>query len=87
MDEKLLNQLKARLDETMSWPSKYIFKFIAPKSESDAVIKVFNGRPTSTRLSKNGNYVSVTADLEMKNSDEVISIYREAAKIKGIIAL
>ncbi len=87
MDDPILTKLKARLDDTLTWPCVYIFKFIAPQSESEALIKLFQGRPTSTRQSAKGNYISITAELNMQNSEEVITIYREAAKIKGVIAL
>lgn len=87
MDDSILTKLKARLDDAFTWPCTYVFKFIAPQSESQALIAVFQGRPTSTRQSAKGNYISVTAELEMQNSDEVITIYREAAKIKDVIAL
>jgi hypothetical protein len=38
-------------------------------------------------LNPNRKYVSLTAEWEVRSSEEVISLYREAAKIKGVIAL
>jgi hypothetical protein len=41
----------------------------------------------TTRYSKNARYVSFTAEWEVASSEEVISLYRQAAEIKGVIAL
>lgn len=87
LDDKALEGLRRRLDETQKWPSMYVFKFIVPSAQLDRVIDIFRGKPVTLNHSKKGNYVSVTSELMMQTSVEVIEFYRRAAKIKGIISL
>ncbi|MBI4395525.1 MAG: DUF493 family protein [Elusimicrobia bacterium] len=86
-DEKSYESLKARLDACTTWPAPYMFKFIVPSGQVGLVIALFQGKPVVIRDSKNGRYISVTAELEMSSSEEVVSLYRKAAKIRGIISL
>ena len=48
---------------------------------------LFEGKPFTTRQSKSGRYVSLTAEWELSSSDEVLAIYRQVAKIQGVLAL
>lgn len=75
------------LDDQNDWPAKYTFKFIAPHQELDDLRSVFGDEPVKVRASSKGNYVSVTAHLEMASSQEVVAIYKEAGKIDGVISL
>jgi hypothetical protein len=87
MSEESLRSLQARLDEFHEWPCRFMFKFITPQGKTAELTALFAGRPFTTRPSKNGRYVSITAELEMQSSEEVIALYREAGKIEGIISL
>jgi uncharacterized protein len=87
MKEESLRSLQTKLDEYHQWPCRFMFKFIVPLDKADEMIAFFAGRLFTTRSSKNGKYVSFTAELEMQSSEEVIALYREAGKIEGIIAL
>jgi hypothetical protein len=87
LENSSLSRLRAKLDEFYTFPCPYVFKFIAPMARIDELTALFQGKPFSTRYSKNARYVSFTAEWEVKSSEEVISFYREAAKIKGVIAL
>jgi hypothetical protein len=64
-----------------------MFKFIAPTSRVDELKGLFEGKPFTTRFSRTGKYVSITAEWELESSEEVISYYRQARKIPGVIAL
>lgn len=75
------------LDDQTEWPAPYTFKFIAPRESLDALKALFGDHPVTVRASSKGNYVSVTAHVEMESSEDVISIYDAAAEIDGIIAL
>lgn len=79
--------LKARLDEHYDWPSRYPFKFITPIEKLEELEVIFGGLAYQTRHSKNGNYVSLTARLEMESTEHVLSFYRRVAQIDGAIAL
>ena len=87
MEDASLLSLQAKLDEFYTWPCPYMFKFIAPMARVDELTKMFKGRPFTTRLSRTAKFVSITAEWEVGSSEEVISFYREAKKIKGVIAL
>jgi uncharacterized protein len=87
LENSSLSRLQAKLDEFYTFPCPYIFKFIAPMARIDELTALFQGKPFSTRYSKNARYVSFTAEWEVKSSEEVISFYREAGRIKGVIAL
>jgi len=87
LEDRSLISLQAKLDEFYTWPTTYMFKFIAPMARVDELTKLFKGRPYTTKFSRTARYVSVTAEWEVGSSEEVISFYREAKKIKGVIAL
>jgi uncharacterized protein len=87
LENPSLSSLRAKLDEFYTFPCSYIFKFIAPMARIDELTALFKGRPFTTRYSKNARYVSFTAEWEVASSEEVISLYRQAAEIKGVIAL
>ncbi|MCK5815653.1 MAG: DUF493 family protein [Flavobacteriaceae bacterium] len=93
MDEKkdIYKKLKETLDETTTFPTKYLYKFIIPNEafKLKQIENVFNygGAVIDTRPSKTGKYVSISILIEMQDSNEIISKYKEAGTIKGIISL
>lgn len=87
MNEESLRSLQVKLDEFHQWPCRFMFKFIVPQEKTDELTAFFAGKPFTTRSSKNERFVSFTAELEMPSSEEVITFYREAGKIEGLIAL
>ncbi len=86
MEDSLLS-LQAKLDEFYTWPKSYVFKFIAPMARVDELTDLFRGKPFTTRFSRTAKYVSITAEWEVGSSEEVISFYRRAKNIRGVIAL
>ena len=87
--EGKFDKLKAQLEET-SWPQIYFFKFICPAdSQTIALVSsLFDDRSDlNMRESRKGNYVSISVKQVMLNADAVIEIYKESAKIKGVITL
>jgi putative lipoic acid-binding regulatory protein len=79
---------RERLDGYYDWPCSYLFKFIVPKDQVDQVLDLFDdGVEVTTRESKRGNYVSVTAEVEMGSSEEVVGLYRRAGEIDGVMPL
>lgn len=75
------------LEDQIDFPSEYLFKFIVPSSNLDALRHVFGHHPVKVRESRKGNYVSVTARMEMHSSDEVIAVYNAAAEVEDVISL
>lgn len=78
---------KEKLDQEHRWPSLYMFKFIVPKSKRETIPAMFPDLELKSRESKEGNYISYTIEIIMESSEEVISIYEEAHKVEGLIAL
>ena len=82
-----LFKLKLVMDETVTFPTEYLFKFIVPAIEVHSVLLILSGMDIDERASSNGKYISVSAKKIFSNSDEIISIYKKASLIKGIISL
>ena len=79
---------KQTLDQTHDWPCQYMFKFIVPVEQKNKVLELFQEEDAiSTRMSRNGMYVSVTAKCRVHSSDEVIAVYEAASGIQGIVSL
>ena len=78
---------KATLEEEHNFPAQYIFKFIVKTDSKEQILELFPGAKKSERVSKNGNFVSITLSQIMKNSEEIVYIYEKASKIKGVISL
>lgn len=86
------DKLKNQLYETSNWPSPYLYKFIV-KSNLKKIAEIeaqFNnlGAVIQTKVSKKGNYTSVSVHVTMANPEAVITKYKDVAKhVKGVIAL
>lgn len=80
------NGLREQL-EKMEWPAIYPFKFIAPIEKLDELLNLFKKQDTTTKVSRKGNYVSVTAKPYMYTSEKVIEKYKEVLRIEGVMAL
>ncbi|MFN0729211.1 DUF493 family protein [Polaribacter gochangensis] len=84
-------KLKDSLEATTKFPSAYLYKFIVPANgnqvlEIEELFKEKLAKITS-KESKTGKYVSVSIKVILSSSEEVISYYRKAEKIEGIISL
>lgn len=84
-------KLKAQLEETTTFPADYLYKFIVPTTENQVkeveILFDNTGAVMNTKKSKTGKYVSVSVLLKVQNADEVITYYKKAEAIKGIISL
>jgi uncharacterized protein len=83
----MFQNLKNTLDAQNALPGIYMFKFIAPEDKQEEVIALFNPHDVTSRSSRNGRYVSLTAQVFMHSSQDVIDILAHAAKIPGVISL
>ena len=87
MDAAWFASFREKLDQHYAWPSLYIFKFIVPKGKEEEVRQMFPLHIATEKESKNGNYTSLTIQMMMPSSDAVISVYKKASVIEGLIAL
>jgi len=75
------------LDSTNDWPSKYLFKFVAPKQAVEELKVVFEGQEMNIKASSKGKYQSITTRILCKDAEDVIAIYKRAGAIEGVISL
>jgi len=91
-NENFYDKLKLQLEETTSWPSTYLYKFIVPtdKTRIKLVEQIFDnlGAVISKKQSKNGKYTSVSITVGMNNAEDVIAKYKEVGdRVDGVISL
>lgn len=79
--------LREKLDQHYAWPALYTFKFIVPTGKEAQVKILFPRHETAERISKNGNYTSLTVQMMMPSSNAVIDVYLKTSEIDGLIAL
>ena len=79
--------LQEKLDKHYAWPDLYTFKFIVPKGKEIEVTTLFPNHIATERVSKNGNYTSITLQMMMPSSEAVVAVYVSTSKVEGIIAL
>jgi hypothetical protein len=82
-----LFKLKLVMDETVKFPTEYLFKFIVPSSEVHHILLILKGMDIDERASANGKYISVSGKNVFNCSEEIIEIYKKASVIKGVISL
>lgn len=87
MDQNWIDSFREKLDQHYTWPTLYVFKFIVPAGKEDEVKQLFPLHVTSEKLSAQGNYKSITAEMLMTSVDAVLDIYIQASRIEGIVAL
>ncbi|WP_304199300.1 DUF493 family protein [Flavobacterium alvei] len=89
--QEFYERLKKELDLSSAWPSLYLYKFIVPTDKENIlrVEEAFDcmGAVIKTTKSKTGKFTSISVDVMMKNSQEIIEKYIELSTIKGIISL
>lgn len=89
--EEFYKKLKEQLNDTTKFPADYLYKFIVPADGNQVteVQDLFNnaGAIINTKKSKTGKYISVSIRLKVSSADEVISYYKKAESIEGIISL
>lgn len=90
MDEDFYTNLKNKIEDQFEFPHLYLFKFIIPSDNKKlALAEALFGAEAqiTTRQSKNNKYISISAKEVMISPDEIIAVYKKAAKIEGIMSL
>ena len=90
--ETFYSNLKEKLQDTSSWPSEYLYKFIIKSNPSkvNTIETIFDniGAMIQKIPSKKGTYVSVSVNVVMKSPDAVIEKYKEVGRlVDGVISL
>jgi putative lipoic acid-binding regulatory protein len=90
MESDQFAELRKKLDETLSYPAVYMFKFILmADNRRIAMVENLFGENAEiyTKESDKGKYISITVKEVMMSTDEIIDIYVRAAAIKGVMFL
>ena len=87
MDQDWINSFREKLDQHYAWAALYVFKFIVPSGQEEAVKKLFPKHVASEKQSSQGKYTSVTVQMMMPSSEAVVQVYEQASSIEGLIAL
>lgn len=89
--EEFYASLKEKLENAHDFPQDYLYKFIIPSDANklSEIYRVFDGleHTISNRDSKTGKYVSININAFVLDADQVISLYKEVAKIEGVMML
>lgn len=80
-------KFKILLDEQMSWPEHYTFKFVVKTERKTELLDLLSDHSVNEKESKNGTYTSVTSRKLVTSSDDVVAVYQEVSKIEGIMSL
>ncbi len=89
--EEFYARLRDELNNTSSWPSEYLYKFIVP-TDAKKIEEIENafdnmGAVIKTSQSKTAKYTSVSINVTMQSPENVIEKYVEVSSIEGIISL
>jgi putative lipoic acid-binding regulatory protein len=91
MKDNTFAELQKKLEESIkSFPYIYMFKFIikADNRTMALVEAIFdNDADIIQKQSSKGNYISITVKQVVMSIDEIITIYKQAAKIDGVMSL
>jgi putative lipoic acid-binding regulatory protein len=90
MADHNFDSLRLKLEEQMSYPAVYMFKFIVlADNQKIAQIESFFSPEADLhhKESNGGKYISITAKEVVMSTDEIIEIYKKASAIEGVVAL
>lgn len=89
--QEFYKKLKTQLQETSTWPSNYLYKFIVDSDEAkiQQIHRIFDntGAVIESKKSKKGKYTSVSITVNLKDPDAVIEKYKAVGSIEGVISL
>jgi uncharacterized protein len=84
------DELRKKLNESMQFPSVYMYKFIC-KSSNQIIALVENMFDDDSEIlqrpSAKGNYYSITVKRVVMDVEEIVAIYKKAGAIEGVIIL
>jgi putative lipoic acid-binding regulatory protein len=81
------DKLHDLLQEQMTFPDYYTFKFIVKEHKKSEVVKSLSEHSITEKTSKKGTYTSITSRKLVSGPHEIIEIYKEVGKIEGVMTL
>lgn len=90
-EEEFYRKFKWELENLQGLPGDYVFKFIVPNHPKNIVqlYQLFDNLEPAIyeKKSRNETYISITFTVYMLDAESIIRLYKQAAKIQGIIML
>ena len=80
-------QFKKKLEANHDFPCSYMFKFIVPIRNKEALLNLLPKVAIKTKRSTSNKFVSITLSMEIESSDKVIDIYKQVYQVEGLIAM
>lgn len=80
-------KFKSLLDDQMSWPDYYVFKFVTKTEDKSQLLELLTEHKISEKMSKTGKYTSVSSRKICHSSEDVIEVYQSVSKVEGVITL
>lgn len=91
MKDNTFDELQKKLEENIkSFPYIYMFKFIIKSdNRTMALVEAIfdNDADIIQKQSSKGNYISITVKQVIVSVNEIITIYKKAAEIEGVMSL
>lgn len=90
MTNEEIENFKAKLLETTTFPTVYMFKLIVPSDNRTIALaeNMFGAEADiHTKESDKGKYTSITAKQVVVSVDEILDVYKKAGEIKGAMIL
>ena len=81
------NRFKELINEEVTFPHVYTFKFVTKKQENHPLISLLEDHEIIIKESSAGKYMSVTSRREFHSADEIIEVYRKVSVVEGLITL
>ncbi len=81
------DSLRKILDQTQTYPTEFMYKFIIPSDQVDTFKTIFKNEEINFKFSKKGNFMSCTFEKKVQSTDDIIQGYKDASSIKGLLAL
>lgn len=78
--------LREKLEE-LSFPTKYMYKFITIEEKIAELRPYFEDAEISTKRSSKGKYISFSAIVMALSADQIIEKYKSLDHIQGLMSL
>ena len=82
-----IERLKILLEQKHTAPFQYHFKFVMPISSVEEFSKLIPGIETTSRLSANSKFASISFDFDAQSAQDVVDLYERVQSIPGLLSL
>ena len=90
-EKEFYDKLKLSLDNSTTFPAKYLFKFIVRIGEVDEKVLtdlfLATDATFSRKESSKNTFVSLSVLVTMDSPSAIVAIYKQVKTIKGVITL